>query len=79
MDEDLLDRRPALAADLDRQRPTGQARRDRRVADVRADLRGEAAAGPLEVDLDRLEHVLHERARPGLKLEVRVAQGEVHD
>ena len=38
----------------------------------------DAPAGPLELDLARLEHVAHEVARARLELELLRAEGEVH-
>ena len=49
---------------------------DRRAAgSASPQSRGEPAAGPLELDLARLEDVADERARSGLELELGRASG----
>ena len=78
VDEDLLEDRPALAAEP---RP-GTSRRaaglDRGAPDRVAPVARDAAAGPLELDLARLEDVADERAGPRLELELGRRQGQVH-
>ncbi len=57
VDEHLLEDRPALAADLDRQLAARQPGLDRGPPQLPGPLRREPAAGLLELDLDRLEHL----------------------
>ena len=79
MDEDLLEDRPALAAE-----PTAEATRRaarRRCAAwriVHPPAARHVAAGALELRLERLEDVPDERACPGLEVELGGGEGEVH-
>ena len=70
--------RPALAADLDRERAAVQPRLDRGAAGSGRPSRADAPAGALELDLERLEDVAHERAGARLELELRGREGQVH-
>jgi hypothetical protein len=69
VDEDLVEDRPALAAQFDREWTTVEARLDRPSADLPPGRRVEAA-GALEGDLERLEDLDREPARPLAKLEL---------
>ena len=66
---------PALAAVLDGVQPAAQAPVDRRVADLRDPLGGQAPARALGLDLERHQHLLDEGARSGLQLGLRRGSG----
>src|SRR5215212_8365879 len=66
VDEDLLQRRPALAADRLRKRSTMQPGLDGGPPEVAALLPRQAAVRPLELVLERLEHLPRVRPRPAL-------------
>ena len=78
MDEDLLDDRPALAADLDRQRAAVEPGLDGGATDRVAPVARDAPVGTFELGLARLEDVADERPRPRLELELGGAEGQVH-
>ena len=78
VDEHLLEHRPSLTADLDRQRAAVEAGLDRRRADRRAPCRAASGRRPLELDLERLEDLAHERAGARLELELVGRQSQVH-
>jgi len=78
VDEDLLEHRPALPADLGRHRSAVEVRGDRGPPDVVAPLARYAPAGPLELQLSGLQHLAHEPARPIPKRELARGEGQVH-
>ena len=78
MDEDLLQRRPALAAELDGERATVEASLDRGPSGRVPAVARDAAAEPLELGLQRLEHVGHVGAGTRLQLELGRREGQVH-
>src|SRR4029453_15802766 len=66
VDDDLVERAPALAPDARREASAVEVRGDRPSLDAPDDLVGEAAAAPLERELERLGDVPGERAGAGL-------------
>ena len=78
VDQYLVHRRPALAAELDRERAAVQARLDGRAADRGTPLARHLATGLLEFDLARLEDIAHEGAGTRLQLELGWRESQVH-
>ena len=78
MDEHLLEHRPALPAGRDRKRAAVQPGLDGGRPDRVAPVARDVPAGPLELDLARLEDVAHERAGARLELELGGGEGQVH-
>ena len=78
VDQDLLEQRPALAADLLREAAAVEAGVDGLRLDVSGDVGVEAAAGGLEPDLERLEDLAREPPRSILERELVRAQRQVH-
>ena len=78
MDQHLLEHGPALPAGLDGKGPALQPRLDGGCPDRVAPVARDAPAGPLELDLARLEHVAHERPGARLELELGGGEGQVH-
>jgi hypothetical protein len=74
VDEDLLEDRPALPADLAWQRAAVEPGVDRRPPDRHPPLARNAAPGQLELDLARLEDLADERPRACLQLALGRAQ-----
>jgi hypothetical protein len=78
VDEDLFEHRPALAADVGRQRATDEPGPDRRVTNGSPSVGVDAPARSLEVGFERLEDVARESARSILKLELSGRQRQIH-
>ena len=78
VDEDLLEERPALAADLSREAAAVQVGLDGPGLDLAGDVGLDPATARLEFDLERAEDLTSEAARSILQLELSGAQREVH-
>jgi hypothetical protein len=78
MNDDLLEHRPALAADLGRQRATDQSGPDRLVANVSPDVGVDAPARALEVELEGLEDLAREATRSIPKVDLFGSQRQIH-
>ena len=78
VDEDLLEHRPALTADLLREAAAVKSRVDRLRLDVAGDVRVDPATRGLETDLERLEDLAREPSRSILERELVRAQRQVH-
>jgi hypothetical protein len=78
VDDDLLEHRPALAADVSRERATDETGLDRLATDATPDIWIEAPARALEIELERLQDVSGESARTLLQLELLGGQRQIH-
>ena len=78
VDQHLLEHGPALPAGLDGEGPALQPRLDGGCPDRIAPVARDVPAGPLELDLARLEDVAHERLGARLELELGGGEGQVH-
>jgi hypothetical protein len=78
VDDDLLEDRPALAADVGRERPGDEARFGRRLADPASGLGAEVPTRALEFELERLKNLTREATRSILELELSGAERQVH-
>ena len=78
VDQDLLEKGPALTAELEREAAAVQVRRDRLRLHIAGDHWVDAAARRLEIHLQRLEDLADERTRTRLERQLVRAQREVH-
>ena len=75
---DLLEHRPALAAERDRQVPPWSRASIASRLTASRDVGRQASAGTLGLELERLEHVLREATGASLQLELARSQRQVH-